>query len=67
MKSLIVPAALLAVLLSGCGQVETKKTPNLVSLTCASSRENRTQEELQAIGDACFRGGKYSKSSGKKW
>lgn len=52
---------------SGCDSGETKKSQPLASLTCNSSREGRTKEELQAIGDACFKGGSYSKSSGKKW
>ncbi|HHZ1216509.1 hypothetical protein SDB89_13025 [Legionella pneumophila serogroup 1] len=57
-------------LLSGCEGTETKtreKAEHLASLTCDSPREGRTKEELQVIGDACFRGGSYSKSSGKKW
>ncbi|HCJ4394762.1 TPA: hypothetical protein ACHYN4_000338 [Legionella pneumophila] len=54
-------------LLSGCNNSEAKKAQHLASLTCESSREHRTTEELQAIGDACFRGGSYTKSSGKKW
>ncbi|HAU0965783.1 TPA: hypothetical protein JBH79_01180 [Legionella pneumophila] len=59
-----------ACVLSGCDNAETraqKKAEHLASLTCDSSREGRTKEELQVIGDACFRGGSYSKSSGKKW
>ncbi|HAT1130438.1 TPA: hypothetical protein NR353_001611 [Legionella pneumophila] len=52
--------------LSGCDNAETK-AKHLASLTCNSPRDNRTQEELQAIGDACFRSGSYSKSSGKEW
>lgn len=59
-----------ACVLSGCGGTEAnakKKAAHLASLSCDSSREGRSQEELQAIGDACFRGGSYSKSSGKKW
>lgn len=59
-----------AFVLSGCDSAETKakkKAEHLASLACDSPREGRTQEELQAIGEACFRGGSYSKSSGKKW
>lgn len=66
MKKLILSTALLTALLSGCDNAQ-KKAAHLASLTCQSSRENRTQEELQAIGDACFRGGSYHKSSGMKW
>ncbi|HHV6060370.1 TPA: hypothetical protein ACULYW_001741 [Legionella pneumophila] len=70
MKILSIPLVILIYLLSGCDTADTKsrsKVENLASLTCDSSREDRTKEELQAIGDACFRGGNYSKSSGKKW
>lgn len=70
MKMLSVSIMLFACVLAGCSNTETntkKKAAHLASLTCESSREGRTQEELQAIGDACFRGGSYSKSSGKKW
>ncbi|QIN32747.1 hypothetical protein [Legionella longbeachae] len=70
MKVLCLSIMVLTCVLSGCDSAETKaqkKTEHLASLTCGSSRESRTKEELQAIGDACFRGGSYSKSSGKKW
>ena len=67
MKILSLSMMLFACALSGCENAETKKAQHLASLTCDSSREGRTKEELQAIGDACFRGGIYSKSSGKKW
>ena len=70
MKILCLSIMVFACVLSGCDSAETtaqKKAEHLASLTCASSREDRTKEELQAIGDACFRGGSYSKSSGKKW
>lgn len=56
--------------LSGCDSAETtaqKKAEHLATLTCDSAREGRSKEELQAIADACFRGGSYSKSSGKTW
>lgn len=70
MKILSLSIMVFAVVLSGCDNAETKakkKAEHLSTLTCDSPREGRTQEELQAIGDACFRGGSYSKSSGKKW
>lgn len=70
MKRLGLSIALLAFLLTGCGSTETKarkKAEHLASLTCDSSKENRTADELQAIADACFKGGSYSKSSGIKW
>lgn len=70
MKILSISIMVFAFVLSGCDSTETKakkKAEHLASLTCDSPREGRTQEELQAIGDACFRGGSYSKSSGKKW
>ncbi|HAU1321512.1 TPA: hypothetical protein F8R96_11265 [Legionella pneumophila] len=70
MKILCLSIMIVACVLSGCDSAESKaqkKAEHLASLTCSSPREGRTQEELQAIGDACFRGGSYSKSSGKKW
>ncbi|RUR14257.1 hypothetical protein [Legionella sp. km772] len=70
MKVICLSILVLTCVLSGCDSAKTtaqKKTPHLTSLSCDSSREGRTKEELQAIGDACFRGGSYSKSSGKRW
>lgn len=66
MKNTSLFLVVLVSILSGCDGGD-KKVQHLASLTCDSSRENRTKEELQAIGDACFRGGNYSKSSGQKW
>jgi hypothetical protein len=62
--------AILIFLLTGCDSAETrakKKAVHLTTLTCESSREGRSTKELQAIGDACFKRGSYTKSSGKKW
>lgn len=70
MKVLYLSIMVFASVLSGCDSAETtaqKKAEHLASLRCDSSREGRTKEELQVIGDACFRGGSYSKSSGKEW
>ncbi len=70
MKRINLSIAILICLLSGCDNAETKakeKAAHLASLTCDSSKENRSVEELQAIGDACFKRGSYSKSSGIKW
>ncbi|MFO8834971.1 hypothetical protein SC661_14165 [Legionella pneumophila serogroup 1] len=70
MKRLGLSVALLAFLLTGCDSSEVKarkKAEHLSSFTCDSSKEGRTAEELQAIADACFKGGSYSKSSGIKW
>ncbi|HAU4231586.1 TPA: hypothetical protein F7Z39_08905 [Legionella pneumophila] len=70
MKILYLSIMVVACVLSGCDSAESKaqkKAEHLASLTCSSPREGRTQEELQAIGDACFRGGSYSKSSGQTW
>ncbi len=70
MKILSLSLVLLACLLSGCDSAETKakkKAEQLSRLTCNSSRESRTEEELKAIGEACFKQGSYSKSSGRKW
>jgi outer membrane murein-binding lipoprotein Lpp len=70
MKILTVSVVLVACLLSGCDSAETKarnKAAHLASLTCDSSKADRTKEELQAIADACFKRGSYSKSSGIQW
>ena len=70
MKILSLSLALLACLLAGCENAEIKaeqKAKHLASLTCDSSKEARSQEELQAIADACFKKGDYSKSSGLRW
>jgi hypothetical protein len=70
MKKLGLSIVVLACLLSGCDSSETKakkKAAHLATLTCKSSRDGRSTEELQAIGDACFKRGSYSKSSGHKW
>jgi hypothetical protein len=70
MKKLGLSIVNLACLLSGCDSAETKaknKAAHLASLTCESSKEGRSTEELQAIGDACFRSGTYTKSTGKTW
>ncbi|NCT57011.1 MAG: hypothetical protein GW760_04775 [Legionella sp.] len=70
MKILTVSVALVACLLSGCDSAESKarnKAAHLASLTCDSSKAGRTKEELQAIADACFKRGSYSKSSGIQW
>lgn len=69
MKKIILCLTALLII-SGCENPQTKEKQRveaLSKLTCQSSRENRTQEELQAIGDACFRGGSFRKSSGIKW
>ncbi|HAT7071650.1 TPA: hypothetical protein JAN90_02445 [Legionella pneumophila] len=66
MRRLSVFIIVLTAVISGCDNAETK-TKQSAFLTCNSPRDNRTQEELQAIGDACFRSGSYSKSSGKEW
>ncbi|HAT8965364.1 TPA: hypothetical protein JBA93_01315 [Legionella pneumophila subsp. pneumophila] len=70
MKILSLAIVLLACFLSGCESAETqerKKAEHLASLTCDSSKEGRTKEELQAIADACFKRGSFTKSSGHKW
>lgn len=70
MKKLIIRLAITSAILTGCDSAEVKekkRLAHLASLTCESSREGRTQEELQAIGDACFKRGSFHKSSGRKW
>ncbi len=70
MRMIPLSLMVLVCLLSGCDSAETKarkKAEHLASLRCDSSKEGRSKEELQAIADACFKRGGYSKSSGKKW
>ena len=70
MRILNVLIAFSVCLLSGCDNAETKarkKAVHLASLTCDSSKKSRSKEELQAIADACFKQGGYSKSSSIKW
>jgi hypothetical protein len=70
MKKISLFIAILTYLLVSCESTENKtkkKAEHLASLTCESSRDGRTAEEMQAIGDACFRRGSYTKSSGKEW
>lgn len=69
MKKLVLCAAVTGVLL-GCESGEMKekrRLEKLAALTCESSRDNRTKEELQAIGEACFRRGTFHKSTGREW
>ena len=55
-------AVTLMCLLSGC---ENPKP--VAELTCKDDPTGRSKEEQMAIGDACFRGGSFKKSSGKVW
>lgn len=69
MNKMIFSALLMTCFMSGCDSSASKEhqAQALANLTCDSSREGRTKDELQAIGDACFRQGHYTKSSGKAW
>lgn len=65
---LAIPA--FSLLLTGCDSAEVKaekRRLHLASLTCHSSKEGRDKEELQAIADACFKGGSYTKSKPRQW
>ncbi|MCW8452558.1 hypothetical protein [Legionella quinlivanii] len=56
--------------LVGCENDQAKaesKAKQLAQLTCDSPREGRSQEELQAIGDSCFRKGSFQKSTPQSW
>jgi outer membrane biogenesis lipoprotein LolB len=56
--------------LTGCkteAEKKAERVKHLASLTCESSKKGRDKEELQAIGDACFRGGSYTKSKHMAW
>lgn len=70
MKLFLLSIGLGACLLTGCESNEAKqqaRLKHLASLTCESSKQGRDKEELQAIADACFKGGSYHKSSGQQW
>jgi len=70
MKQIMMLLAVSAFVLAGCESQQTKalkKAKQLAQLTCESSREGRSTEELQAIGDACFRKGSFQKSTPQSW
>ena len=70
MKKITLSLLTLSCLLTGCESEQAKaeyKAKQLAQLTCESSRQGRTQEELQAIGDACFRKGSVKKSKPMSW
>tara|TARA_B110000908_G_C9981632_1_gene325769 strand:+ start:232 stop:444 length:213 start_codon:yes stop_codon:yes gene_type:complete len=70
MRIIILSLSIITCLLTGCDSDEMKaekQRKHLASLTCQSSKEGRTKDELQAIASACFRRGSYGKSSGIKW
>lgn len=48
--------------LTGC-----ERKQDVSALTCQDDPTGRSQEEKQAIGDACFKSGTYTKSPPKKW
>lgn len=70
MKKITMALCILSTVLAGCESEQAKaekKAAHLASLTCESSREGRTQEELYAIGDACFKRGTFKKSEERYW
>lgn len=70
MKSIFLILGISACLLTGCQSDAEKKAErkkHLASLTCESSKEDRDKEELQAIGDACFKRGSFTKSKHMEW
>ena len=70
MKKIMMLLAVSAFVMTGCESQQTKadsKAKQLAQLTCESSREGRNTEELQAIGDACFRKGSFKKSIPQSW
>lgn len=70
MKQFMLLMGVAAFFLVGCESDQAKaesKAKQLAQLTCDSSREGRSQEELQAIGDACFRKGSFQKSTPQSW
>ncbi len=57
-------------LLVGCqsdAEKQAARQKHLASLTCESSKAGRDKEELQAIGDACFKRGGFTKSKHMEW
>ena len=62
MKKTVALAVTLMCLLSGCDNPKP-----VAALTCKDDPTGRSKEEQMAIGDACFRGGSFKKSSGKVW
>lgn len=70
MKKIILYMLTVSCFMAGCDSDKAKaeyKAKQLAHLTCDSSRKGRTQEELQAIGDACFRKGSFKKSTPQSW
>lgn len=70
MKLTTLLIVLVTCMISGCDNTANnaeKDRAHLASLTCHSSKAGRSKQELQAIADACFKQGSYTKSSGKKW
>lgn len=70
MKMIFLALGISAAFLSGCQSEADKqeaRQKHLASLTCQSSKEGRDKEELQAIGDACFKGGSFKKSKHMEW
>lgn len=66
MKNSILVIMALASLLSAC-ESEQMKERRLSQFTCEDSKIGRSQEELTAIAEACFRRGEFVKSSEKAW
>ncbi len=64
MKKTQVIACVLAGLLFGCDQPEQ---PKAIELSCNDSPQGRSKAEQTAIADACFRQGRFKKSSGMEW
>lgn len=70
MKKIMMLLAVAAFAMTGCESQQAKadrKAKQLAQLTCESSREGRSTEELQVIGDACFRKGSFKKSTHQSW
>jgi entry exclusion lipoprotein TrbK len=63
LAALLVAMAVASGLLAGCDQ----KPADTSKLTCKDDPAGRTKAEQQAIADACFHGGQYTKSPEKKW
>lgn len=59
--------ALIIVLMASCMAACNEDKPKAIALTCKDSPDGRTRAEQQAIADACFLGGKFTKSPERSW
>ncbi|QBS13498.1 entry exclusion lipoprotein TrbK [Legionella geestiana] len=63
MKTALILCLILTGALAGCDSSKPSGRP----LTCADSPQGRSKAEQMEIGEACFRGGSFKKSSNREW